>query len=75
MKKVMLAAVMAATIAAPAMANNLTTSGDDLAVLSTQATTLGFGGMGIAGGVAFGTIVLTTLVVAGSSSSSTTATR
>ncbi|MDX5401933.1 MAG: hypothetical protein LPK02_06220 [Rhodobacterales bacterium] len=71
MKKVMVAAAMAACFAAPAMANDLKTSGDDLEILSTQAQGLGLG-VGVTGGLALGTLVITTLAVAGSSSSATT---
>lgn len=72
MKKVMAAAAMAACFAAPAMANDVKTSGDDLEILSTQAEGLGLGGLGVAGGVAIGTLVVTTLAVAGDSSTATT---
>lgn len=72
MKKLMLAAAMAASIAAPAMANDLKTSGDDLAILSTQ--TQGFGGLGMAGGIGLTTVVVTTIIVAGGGGSSTSTT-
>lgn len=76
MKRFVIAAAMAAALTSPAMANDLKTSGDDLATLSTQGTGLGaiLGGAGLTTGtiVVIGTIIATSLAVASASSGSGT---
>ena len=69
MKKFVIAAAMAAALTTPALANDLNSAGDDLAIVSTQGTTaVGLGGLGVGGTLAMATMVLTALTVSASSS-------
>jgi hypothetical protein len=72
MKTIAFAAVAAAMIAAPVMANDRPVKTDDLAIVSTQGAPLGLGAVGGASVVALGTVALAAVLTAGSSSGTST---
>jgi hypothetical protein len=68
MKKVMLAAAMAAMFAAPAMADKLAGDDDDLAVITPEVGDANLGGFGLQEAATIGAVVAAALLVATSGS-------